>query len=100
MYANKVSLAKLFGITTATVYRRIEGIKKEIGTRYNRYAILDNLTSIAVFADYEKYHKQLADKNLRKYVPDFDMNEASAYMFGESIEQRRKTAWMQERAKL
>ena len=89
MYANKVSLAKLFGVSPPTVYRRIEGIKKEIGARYNRYAILDGITSVAVFADYEKYHKQLEDKNLRKYVPEFDMKQASAYMFGDEIEHRR-----------
>lgn len=62
MYANKLTLAKIFGISPPTVYRRIEGIKAEIGTRYNRYAILDNVVSVAVFADYDKYHRQLEDK--------------------------------------
>lgn len=81
MYATKVGLAKLFGISSPTVYRRVEGIKEEIGKRYNRYAILENLVSVAVFADYEKYHKQLEDKNLRKYVPDFNAKEAGEYMF-------------------
>ena len=80
MYANKTGIARIFGITTTTVYSRLEGIRKEIGGRYNRYAILDNLVSVAVFADYEKYHKQLTDKNLRKYVPGFNAEEASAYM--------------------
>ena len=88
MYANKVSIAKLFGISCPTVYRRIEGIKQEIGKRYNQYAILDGLVSVAVFADYEKYHKQLCDKNLRKYVPEFDAKQAEAYIFD-----KRKKEW-------
>lgn len=81
MYANKITLSKLFCMSPPTVYRRVEGIKTEIGERYNRYAILDNVVSVAVFADYDKYHKQLEDKNLRKYVPDFNAKEASEYMF-------------------
>ena len=81
MYANKTNLAKLFGVSVPTVHRRVQGIEKLIGTRYNRYAILENLTSVAVYADYEKYHRQLEDKRLKKYVPPFDSKEAGTYMF-------------------
>lgn len=80
MYANKAETAKIFGISTNTVYRRLEGIQAEIGKRYNEYAILDGLISIPVFADYEKYWKHLIDKNLRKYVPPFDMTEVERYL--------------------
>ena len=80
MYATKASIARIFGVTQPTVYSRVAGIQKEIGKRYNRYAICDNLISLAVYADYEKYHKRLADKNLRKTVPDFDMIEAGRYL--------------------
>lgn len=80
MYANKAELARIFGISPMTVYRRVEEIQAEIGKRYNNYAILDNLVSIAVFADFEKYRKHLADKNLRKYVPIFEMSDAERYM--------------------
>lgn len=73
MYANKKNLAALFGVTTQTVQRRVKGIEKLIGDRYNQYAILDNLVSVAVYADYEKYHKCLEDKLTKKYVPPFDM---------------------------
>lgn len=82
MYANKSEISKVFGISPSTVYRRIEGIEAEIGRRYNRYAILEsnNLVSIEVFADYLKYNKRLADKNLRKSVPPFNMADARAYL--------------------
>lgn len=36
---------------------------------------------MAVYADYEKYHTRLEDKNLKKYVPPFDMKAAGAYIF-------------------
>lgn len=85
-YRNKADIAHIFGVSNPTVYRRVEGIKKEIGKRYNQYAILDNLISLAVYADYEKYHKQLEKKNLRKTVPPFDMYEARMYL--EEVERR------------
>lgn len=80
MYATKAELARIFGITPPTVYSRVAGIEEQIGKRYNQYAILGNLISIAVFADYEKYRKHLADKNLSKYVPLFEMSEAERYL--------------------
>ena len=80
MYANKTDTAKIFGISTPTVCRRIEGISKEVGKRYNQYAVLGNLVHLAVFADYQKYYKYLADKNLRKTVPPFDLQEAGKYL--------------------
>ncbi|MCI6395909.1 MAG: hypothetical protein MR851_06650 [[Clostridium] scindens] len=91
MYANKVNIARIFGVSAPTVYRRVEGIKKEIGKRYNRYAIIDNLVSLEVYADYEKYHKRLGDKNLRKTVPAFDLQEAGAYLKKEDISQCRQS---------
>ena len=80
MYATKTGTARIFGVSVPTVYSRVEGIQKEIGKRYNKYAICDNLISLAVYADYEKYSKRLADKNLRKTVPEFNMAEAGIYL--------------------
>lgn len=80
MYANKADLGRIFGVSPMTVYRRVQEIEKEIGKRYNKYAIIDNLISIAVFADYEKYRKHLADKNLRKYIPPFEISEVERYL--------------------
>ena len=71
MYANRKNLAALFGVTTQTVYRRVKGIEALIGERYNQYAVLDNLVSVAVYADYEKYHTRLEDKNLKMTRPAF-----------------------------
>lgn len=85
-YRNKTDIAHIFGVSNPTVYRRVEGIKKEIGKRYNQYAILDNLISLAVYADYEKNHKKLENRNLRKWVPPFDMYEAMMYL--EEVERR------------
>ena len=81
MYANKSELSRLFDVSRATVYRRVQGIEKLIGDRYNAYAILENLVSVAVFADYSKYHTRLEDKNMKKYVPPFNIKEAGAYIF-------------------
>lgn len=83
MYANKTEIARIFGVSPPTVYSRVAGIREEIGKRYNPYAILDNLVSIEVYADYEKYHKRLNHKNLRKTVPPFSMAEAREYLVEE-----------------
>ncbi|MCI9490076.1 hypothetical protein AALC75_01860 [Lachnospiraceae bacterium 48-42] len=80
MYANKSTIAKVFGVTAPTVYKRVVGIEEEIGKRYNQYALLDNLVSIEVFADYQKYRRWLKDRNLRKVVPPFSMEEAREYL--------------------
>lgn len=80
MYATKAKISRLFGISQPTVYNRVAGIQAEIGKRYNRYAVCEGLISLAVYVDYEKYRKRLADKNLRKTVPDFDLAEAKRYL--------------------
>lgn len=80
MYATKAEIARLFGVSPPTVYNRVAGIEQEIGKRYNRYAICDKLISLAVYVDFEKYHKRLADKNLRKTVPEFNLYEAKKYL--------------------
>lgn len=47
MYANRKNLAALFGVTTQTVYRRVKGIEKLIGDRYNQYETSSLKTRIA-----------------------------------------------------
>lgn len=81
MYVNKAELSRCFGVSPPTVYRRVAGIEEEIKKgRYNRYAIADGLVSVAVFVDYTKYQKRLNDRNLRKTVPPFNMQEAMEYL--------------------
>ena len=85
MYANKSQISKIFGVSPPTVYSRVAGIEAEINRRYNRYALLDNLVSIEVFADYQKYRKLLADKKLRKFVPPFSMSETREYLLEKGL---------------
>ena len=85
MYAKKTTIAKVFHISRQAVWHRQQEIEQEIGKRYNRYAILDGLLSIEVFADYEKYRKRLRDRNLRKTVPPFSMEEALEYLQEEGL---------------
>ena len=80
-YATKAELCRCFSISQPTVAKRVKGIEEEIKRgRYNRYAIADGLISIAVFADYSKYHKRLNDKNLRRTVKPFCLREALEYL--------------------
>ena len=81
-YANKTEIAKLFGTSYNTVCRRERGIRKEIGKRYNQYAILGRLISVAVYADYEKYHEMLSTPHLRENVPQFSLIDAGEYLEG------------------
>ena len=39
MYATKAEIARIFGVSPPTVYSRVAGIEKEIGQRYDRYAV-------------------------------------------------------------
>ena len=80
-YMNKSDIARIFGISLPTVYKRVAGIEEEIKKgRYNQYAIAENLINIAVFVDYFKYYKRLKDKNLRRTVPDFNLHQALEYL--------------------
>lgn len=80
-YATVSELSRAFNRSRPTVYKRIEGIKKQIEKgRYNRYAIVGNLISVAVFLDFEKYKDMLADKNASKYTPIFSRAEAMEYI--------------------
>ena len=57
----------------------IDGVKKE-SERYGRYAVLDSgdlRVNIFALIDYDKYRKQLSDRNARKVVPEFSAVEIS-----------------------
>ena len=57
----------------------IEKEKKE-SERYGRYAVLDSgdlRVNIFALIDYDKYRKQLSDRNARKVVPEFSAVEIS-----------------------
>ena len=57
----------------------IDGVRKETD-RYGRYAVLDSgdlRVNIFALIDYDKYRKQLSDRNARKSVPAFSAVEIS-----------------------
>lgn len=84
LYSTKADIGRIFHISRPTVYKQVEEIKEEVEKgRYNKYAISDNRISIAVFADYTKYRRRLKDRNLRKTVPPFNLQEALAYLLPE-----------------
>ena len=80
-YATITEISKSLGISKNTVYVRKKGIEEWIKKgRYSPYAISGRLISMAVFLDYEKYRKMLADKNAKKYVPVFDEKVVRKYL--------------------
>ncbi len=81
LYASKSEIAKQFKMSRTTVYRLLDGIEEEIRAgRYSRYAIADNKINKAVFLDYMTHARRLQKKNLRKTVPQFDIDEAKKYV--------------------
>jgi len=72
-YLTRKRLAEDTGRTIRTVDKKIEGIKREVKKgRYSPYALADNLVNYYVYIDYLTFEKFLADKNLRKTVPEFN----------------------------
>lgn len=75
-YRQQGDVAEFFGLGKTTVYERVKEIKGEIGKRYNEHAVIQDgnivLVNILVFVDYMTYRRRLRDKNMRKYVPEYD----------------------------
>ena len=87
IYQNKTAICRTFGIGRQTMYRYEAGIREQIAQgRYNEYAIIDNEINVGVFADYIKYRRMLKDKNARKYVPPFNLQNALAMVVPEEVE--------------
>lgn len=75
-YLKKSQLVKEYGLCRQTIYKIVDEIQEQIGKgRYSQYAIADCLVNRYVFIDYMTYRKQLLDKNMSKYVPDFKPRE-------------------------
>lgn len=74
-YANIKDLVRLLGVSKRTVQRRIDEMEKE-RERYGDHAVIRDdrviLVNYMAFIDFEKYRKMLAEKNARKYIPDFN----------------------------
>lgn len=85
MYYSNNQLAEAFGVSLGTVHRRKVGIEKE-QKRYGNYAIISSGTNLYAYIDYDKYHKDLEDPIMRKYVPDYNSAEiAAACGYGKRI---------------
>lgn len=78
------NLAKLKFLDGKTTFMsKVREIREEIKRgRYKPYAILEEgkiKVNKLVYCDYSTHRAQLKDKNLRKYVPDFNGSEVSLY---------------------
>lgn len=76
-FLTKKQVAEETGRTTRTVENKLRGIRREIQSgRYSPYALPgEGLINWYVYVDYLTYERMLADKNLRKAVPEFDPAE-------------------------
>lgn len=73
-YMNKKRLAETFDISKATVQQRCGEL--ETSGRYGPYAVLRDgqivLINVLCFIDWMKYRRLWLDKNLKKYVPEYE----------------------------
>lgn len=72
-----------------TVLERRKELEQET-ERYGLTAVIEDektiLINLYAFLDFMKYRKRLADKNLRKYVPEYDPNVwADACAYGKRV---------------
>lgn len=80
-YLRKNQLAKEYGLCRQTIYKIVNGIQEQIQKgRYSQYALADGLVNRYVFIDYVTYRKRLEDKNMSKYVPEFNPREIMALL--------------------
>ncbi len=87
-YENKNQLAQTFGVTRQCVGNWYPEFEEVVKTgRYGSYAILDNQTNVAAFADFIKYRKWFKDASLKKYVPMFKLHEAINVIIPEQVAQ-------------
>lgn len=79
-YENIAGIAQLCNLTPRTVQTKITELKKEIQLKtYSDYAVISNgkivLIHIYVFMHFLSHQKQLANKNMRKYVPPYSAHD-------------------------
>lgn len=87
-YENKNQLAQTFGVTRQCVGNWYPEFEEVVKTgRYGAYAILDNQTNVAAFADFIKYRKWFKDASLKKHVPMFRLHEAINIIIPEQVAQ-------------
>lgn len=86
-YKTKTALAEALGISRSTVYDRMREI--DGNDRYGPYTVIHDgqivLINTLAFLDWMKYRRQLMDKNLRKYVPEYNPKAIAAAMGWEPV---------------
>lgn len=82
----KKEIAQLFHLSERTVANKVKGIEALIGQRYDSYSVARSgnklLINEVVFFDYMVNEKSLSDPRLRRWVKDFDYEEAKRYWKG------------------
>lgn len=85
-YMAPSEIAKEFGLSYTTVWRRVKELRKQIGygKRYKRYAIINeegtSLINKLVFADFLSVREILNDEEASKELLPFDGAEISMYL--------------------
>lgn len=83
-YLSKKQLGLELDYKASSINKLIKGFQKEVGRRYNRYAVIENRFNFYAVIDYLKYRQLLEDEKTRKYVPEFDASEV-AEICGQSV---------------
>ena len=83
-YVTKKQLCKELELSGNTVKDRINEIEDEIKNgRYDEYAVIRDGQLLAVnyyvWIDYLTYRQRLREKNLRKFVPNFEPKKVARY---------------------
>ena len=76
-YLSRKQLAKELDYSPATISAVIKAFQKEVGKRYNRYAVAGNRFNFFAVVDFLKYRELLEDEKTRKYVPEFNPSEVA-----------------------
>lgn len=88
-YMRPGQVAEELQMNRKTVLERRKELEKET-ERYGLTAVIEDektiLINLYAFLDFMKYRKRLADKNMRKYVPEYDPNVwADACAYGKRV---------------
>lgn len=86
-YMNKQELSDAFSLSRSTIQHRVG--EMEASGRYNDYCVIRDgqilMANVLCFADWMRYRRMWQDKNLRKYVPDYNA-ETVARSLGWSVD--------------
>ena len=76
-WLSRKDLASELGCSLRRVDNIVNGIKEQIGDRYDRYVLAGTRINYFAAIDYMTYERELADENMKKHIPDFDPRKIS-----------------------